>query len=203
MYVLRTRLGSGFATGSVGRSGKAVDYRPAPSAFLATSYLAWPLVSSILSPIAKDCFNLTLESAERSWLSLGDVTPPGPALRAIQCAWDDVICGMRVQAMLEGAIEWGGAWLLGCGAPSIGSWLNSLPTASLGLRLSDSEVRIAVCLRFKVPIVGRHTCTCGVEVLPDGHHGLSCKRGPGRQSRHNAFTLCIVSVFHLSSSQLA
>jgi len=69
-----------------------------PSAFLASSYLAWPLVSSILLPIAKDCFNSTFESAERGCLSLGDVTPPGPALRAIQRAWDDLICGMKVQA---------------------------------------------------------------------------------------------------------
>jgi len=68
----------------------------APSAFLASSYLAWPLDSSILSPIAKDCFDSTLESAKRKWLSLGDVTSPGPPLGAIQRAWDDSICGMRV-----------------------------------------------------------------------------------------------------------
>jgi len=64
----------------------------------------WPLVLSILSPIAKDCFNATLAGAERRWVSLGDVTPPSPKLRTIQQAWDDSICGMRVQALLDGAL---------------------------------------------------------------------------------------------------
>jgi len=49
--------------------------------------------------------------------------------------------------------------------------------------LSDSEVRIAVGLRLRVPIVKGP-----VEWIfpPDGHHGLSCRKGPGRQSRHHA-----------------
>jgi len=76
--------------------------------------------------------------------------------------------------------------LLACGAPSSGSWLGTLPTASLGLRLLDSEVRIAIGLRLGAPIMEKHNCTCGMEVLPNGHHGLSCRRGPGRQSRHDA-----------------
>jgi len=103
---------------------------------------------------------------------------------------------MRVQALLEGAIESGCARLLACGAPSSGSWLNFLPTASLGLRFSDSEIRIAVGFWLGVPIVERHTCTCGVEVLPDGHNGLSCKRGPGRQSLHHAVNEIITRTLH-------
>jgi len=86
---------------------------------------------------------------------------------------------MRVKALLEGTVESGRARLLASGASSSGSWLSSLPTASFGLRLSDFEVRIAVGLRLGVPNIEGHTGTCGVEVLPDGHHGLSCKR-PGQ-----------------------
>jgi len=133
-------------------------------------------------------------------LSLGDVVPPGPALRAIQQAWNDSICGMRVKVLLESAVESGRTRLLASGASSSGLWLNSLPTDSLGLRLSDSEVRIAVGFLLGVPIVKGHTCTCGMEVLPDSHHGLSCIRGPGRQSCHHAVK--VVSAFPLSLSQL-
>jgi len=68
----------------------------APRAFLASSHLVWPLFSSILSLIAKDCFNATFAGAERRWVSLGDVTMPGPELCTIQRAWGDSICGMRV-----------------------------------------------------------------------------------------------------------
>jgi len=78
------------------------------------------------------------------------------------------------------------AVLLACGAPTSGSWLSILLTASLHLRLSDSEVRIAVGLRLGLPIVEGHTWTCGIEVLPGGHLGFSCRRGTGRQSCHHA-----------------
>jgi len=68
----------------------------APSAFLASSHLVWPLVSSILSPIAKDCFNTTLAGAERRCVSLRDVTPPGSKLHTIQRAWDDTAEAIKV-----------------------------------------------------------------------------------------------------------
>jgi len=97
-------------------------------------------VALFLSPIAKDCFNATLAGAERRWVSLGDVTPLGLKLRTIQRARDDLICGMWVQMLLEGAEASDCARLFTCGAPSSGSCLGTLPTASLGLRLSDSEV---------------------------------------------------------------
>jgi len=68
-------------------------------------------------------------------MSLEDVAPPGPALCEIQQVWDDSICGMRVKALPEGSVESGSARLLASGDSSSCSWLNSLPTATLGLRL--------------------------------------------------------------------
>jgi len=51
--------------------------------------------------------------------------------------------------------------------------------------LPDWLVKVAVGLRLVAKIVSRHTCVCGSQVNPDGHHGFSCRRSVGRQSRHH------------------
>src|SRR5688572_29102730 len=56
--------------------------------------------------------------------------------------------------------------------------------ASLGLRLGNDELRIAVGLRLGCPLVRPHKCLCGTEVDELGHHGLSCQRSAGRHRRH-------------------
>ena len=40
-------------------------------------------------------------------------------------------------------------------------------------------------LRLGAPIVRPHVCVCGKMVTVDGLHGLSCRHGSGRHSRHN------------------
>jgi len=66
--------------------------------------------------------------------------------------------------------------LLASGSPGSGSWLHALPSANIGFRLSDSDLRVSVGLRLGVDLVSRHICECGATVLPNGHHGLSCKQ---------------------------
>ena len=39
-------------------------------------------------------------------------------------------------------------------------------------------------LRLGVNLCERHACVCGQRVTAQGHHGLSCIRGFGRQARH-------------------
>src|SRR5688572_846688 len=56
--------------------------------------------------------------------------------------------------------------------------------ASLGLRLGNDELRIAVGLRLACPLVRPHKCICGTEVDELGYHGLSCRRSAGRHRRH-------------------
>ena len=68
-----------------------------------------------------------------------------------------------------------------------GAWLNALPIAPLGLRLSDDVIRVAVGLRLGVPICRPHLCvSCGANVEALGVHGLSCCFSKGRHSRHAA-----------------
>ena len=66
-----------------------------------------------------------------------------------------------------------------------GAWLNALPTAALGLRLSDDEVRVAVCLQHWIAPCQPHKCSvCGAEVSAYGVDGLSCCFSKGRHLRH-------------------
>ncbi len=68
-----------------------------------------------------------------------------------------------------------------------GAWLHALPVTSLGLRLDDDSVRIAVGLRLGDPFCGPHSCHhCGADVDAMGRHGFSCRMSEGRHQRHGA-----------------
>jgi hypothetical protein len=63
--------------------------------------------------------------------------------------------------------------------------LRNVFTASCaGLKMDNATVRIAAGLRLGAPIVRLHVCVCGKMFTADGLHGLSCRHGPGRHSRH-------------------
>ena len=69
-------------------------------------------------------------------------------------------------------------------APHSGDWLQALPIAAIGLRLSDEEIRVATGLRLGLKICEPHRCVCGGIVDGRGLHSLSCKKVGGRQQRH-------------------
>ena len=45
-----------------------------------------------------------------------------------------------------------------------GAWLQALPISSVGLRMDDDVIRVAVGLRLGTNLCEPHTCTCGVPV---------------------------------------
>ena len=57
-------------------------------------------------------------------------------------------------------------------APHSGDWLHAAPIASVGLKLTDEEIRISVAQRLGVWTCSPHTCTCGKLVDARGLHGL-------------------------------
>ena len=59
--------------------------------------------------------------------------------------------------------------------------------STLGLRMADDVVRVAVGLRLGVSLCQSHSChQCGTEVDHLGLHNLSCRMSQGRHLRHAA-----------------
>ena len=72
------------------------------------------------------------------------------------------------------------ARLKAAGAAHAGDWLNATPNPSLGLRLSDEAIRVAVGHRPGSSTCHPHTCVCGTQVDARGLHDLACNNsGPG------------------------
>ena len=63
-------------------------------------------------------------------------------------------------------------------------WLNALPLPALGLKMDNSSLRIACCLRLGAPICEPFKCICGSLVDTSGRHGLSCRLAKGTFPRH-------------------
>ena len=92
--------------------------------------------------------------------------PPVSPGNIHQRSWDQP----RVQATLDGFLDTttdpkDQARLLAASTKESGAWLNAPPTTSLGLRMDDEVVHIAVGLRLGVPLCHPHTCChCGILV---------------------------------------
>lgn len=80
----------------------------------------------------------------------------------------------------------GRARFIAVAAPHSGDFLHAIPCSSVGTRLDDTSLRIAVSLRLGATICAPHTCVCGQQVDCSGTHGLACRKSAGRHVRHNA-----------------
>ena len=76
------------------------------------------------------------------------------------------------------------ARLIAAAASHSGAFLQTRPCSSLGTRLDNSSLRIAIALRLGAPVCLPHVCVCGATVDSTGRHGLSCRKSAGRLSRH-------------------
>ena len=157
--------------------------------YLAAAVCTADLTRSLLPTYLQSQQKLNLDSALSTWKDLActfnDTAPP-PISVGKQRNWDDLICNLESESSLNDttdSVE--RARLLAALAEGYGDWLEALPIASIGLKLDESSVRIAVGLRLGTPLVHPHQCCCGTIVTPDGHHGLSCRKSAGRQCRHS------------------
>lgn len=101
-----------------------------------------------------------------------------------QTNWSKPLFEQSSKDLHEKLDNHGKARFLGCSAPGSGAWLNCLPSAPLGLRMSNEQIRVAVSIRLGASVSLPHTCLCGAECDSYGNHALVCKKVSGRQMRH-------------------
>ncbi|HSN23573.1 MAG TPA: hypothetical protein VLS45_05310, partial [Methylomicrobium sp.] len=172
-----------------------------PSAYLASAASTATLASSLLPPHLRDVKDSGIDTAMTAWSpqSANSLAPTSSAQRD----WDDACCRTQSDKLLNNAVDHvARARLLAARSPGSGDGLEALPLQSVGLKMDNATVRIATGLRLGAPIVRPHVCVCGTTVTVDGHHGLSCRHGSGKHSRHNQINELLCRAF-ISTGTLA
>ena len=177
----------------------------APSAYLASAASTTELASSLLPVRLRDAVDSGIEPATSAWLRLAHYplqsSPTAMPTSIAQRSWDDPCCKAQAEILLDSAVDYVvRARLLAARSPGSGDWLEALPLSSVGNKMDNATVRIAAGLRLGAPIVCPHVCVCGKTVAVDGHHGLSCRFGSGRHSRHNQINDVLRRAFIKSGS---
>jgi len=160
----------------------------APSAYLASTAASTDLVHRIVPTRLRDVPLPNCDEAEARWSKGHSHPSPEGEARSHQKSWDRVTVTSAADKLLESAPDpRARARLLASSAKESGAWLEALPISSLGLRMEDQTIRVAVGLRLGAPLLSPHTCChCGSEVDALATHGLSCRRSQGRHHRHAA-----------------
>ena len=163
----------------------------APSAYLASAANTTQLTTALVPERLRNATESGISTATSAWIkqATSHSTPtllPSLPTSAAQRAWDDPCCKVQADLLLDSAVDVvTRARLLAARSLGAGDWLEALPISHVGLKMDNASVRIAVGLRLGAPVVRPHVCVCGTTVTIDGLHGLSCRHGSGRFSRHN------------------
>ena len=68
-----------------------------------------------------------------------------------------------------------------------GVWLTAPSLSSIGVRMDNETIRLAIGLRLSTALSVQHNCQhCGQTVDVSGTHGLGCRQSEGRLPRHSA-----------------
>jgi hypothetical protein len=155
-------------------------------AFLSSSHGTIAGVNALFPKLNHLQDNIFFNSAKNIWLSRLGPTAELPGNQSIQASWDLPYCQKKYDDLLSSAQSKAvKARLKAVASPHSSDWLNAVPVASLGLKLSDSNIRVACGLRLGSPLCHTHLCHCGKRVDESGTHGLSCQKSIGRLARHD------------------
>jgi len=92
------------------------------------------------------------------------------------------------------------AHLVVAAAPSSVAFPQAIPMSSVGTRLDNTSMRIAVSLCLGAPLCTPHDCICGMAVFKWSIHGLSCWKSADRCARHTAINSIVMAA--LSSAEI-
>ena len=155
-------------------------------AFIASSNKCAPIVEKLISPSNGAHFSILLSEATIAWKAIdsGLVEPVGEA-RQRQKSWDLPVALEVLKKLINVAtVPTARARLLAVSSPHAGDWLNAAPIPSLGLKLDNETLRVAVALRLGVQTAMPYKCICGTSVEGTAIHGLDCRKIGGKHVRH-------------------
>lgn len=160
----------------------------ATSAFLSSGAASNDLVNSILPSHLRSTAPPFFEDAIAIWSQGHDFDHPKGKAAHKQKVWDSYKVSIVAKDLLDSAPDaMNRARILASSAKESGAWLNVLPLSSLGLRMDDNTIRIAVGLRIGSPLCYSHTCYhCGLEVNSFATHGVDCMWSRGQYQCHSA-----------------
>ena len=138
----------------------------APSAFLASAAGCSELVTQIIPPQMQCVLTPSRYVALTAWQHGHDEVPPSGAASHRQKAWDAPLIQDTYNApMMAASNPSTRARLLAVASKEAGAWLTALPISSLGLRMDDEVVCIAVGLRLGIALCVPHCCQdCGSDI---------------------------------------
>lgn len=155
------------------------------SAFLASAASTTALQSLILVNSSTEPSDQTVRQYSMEWASIHSCEPPSDAHAHLQRVWDAPSIEYDKKRVSDAAIlDMDKARLLATSGQHSSDWLHAMPISSCGLRLDDETVRVAVGLRLGLELCEVHECPCGATVDTRGTHGLSCRQGAARATRH-------------------
>lgn len=167
-------------------------------AFLSSVNSTRVLINYVLSVSDSDELRVPFyDGAIEEWNKCHSEIPKAPAY---QNNWDNIVV-KSIKSSFNCTKKEDSARFLASQSPESSSWLNVLPSKTIGTLLADNVFRISIALRYGCDICVPHNCNCGKAVVnSDGIHGLSCILSAGRFARHSA--LNTILKLGLSSAQI-
>ena len=159
----------------------------APSAYLSSTAATTDLVTAILPASHHSIPIPSADIALAKWSQDHNTSSPQGQGACREKNWDGISSLTTASSLLDKAAdEVEHARLQAVMSKDSGAWLEAVPNSSLGLRLDNESLRIAVGLRLGTAICVPHLCRCcGAEVTALGTHGLSCRSSSGRYHRQS------------------
>ena len=168
----------------------------APSAFLSSLHAANPTCLAISSEWCLES-NTLHRDALTHWEDKCPTVPKPTEALDRQKSWTSPLHQHQANLLLTSAVDQDHTRLLACKAQGSGEWLNAFPSASLGLHLSDDQLRTAAAVRLGAPVSLDYFCSlCGSPSDGRGQHALCCPKSTGRHLRHRLMNDVISRALH-------
>ena len=161
----------------------------APSAFLASAAATLPLQEAILFISVAGVDDTTVSSIKTTWSCLDNTTEPSDLSKHIQRAWDAPVTTAAYNDLMstsQSPVDL--ARPKAVVTPHAGDWLHTPPLTTVGLRLSDEEIRVAIGYRLGTNMSTPHIYVVQRSTPEVCMDWLAARADPVTSATHGSFT---------------